>query len=140
SHLLDLTDPLAGEPELAAHLVERALAAVVEAEAQPDHRALALGQRREDDLHLVAEHPVGYAVGRLLPGVDARHEVTERALPVLADRLIEADRLAVVRDQLDHLELRYPQGLGDLADARLPSKARRQVAARPYHPVDLLDH
>src|SRR5690242_16792389 len=39
-HLLDLADALPGQPELATHLVEGALPAVVEAEAEADHRGL----------------------------------------------------------------------------------------------------
>src|SRR5512142_852595 len=87
-HLLDLADALAGQAELAADLVERALAAVVQAEAEPDDGLLALREGGQHDLHLVAQQAVGDLVGRLLAGIDAGHEVAERALPVLAHRLV----------------------------------------------------
>src|SRR5207237_408562 len=48
-HFLDLPDPLPGQAELAAHLVQGALPAVVQAEAQPDDCLLALGQGGQDD-------------------------------------------------------------------------------------------
>src|SRR4029453_13247835 len=104
-HLLDLADPLAAETELAAHLVERALPAVVQAEPQPDHRRLPLGQRGQHDLHLAAQLTSPDTVARPPPRIPRRDEISERALAVLADRLVQADRLPVVRDQLDDLEL-----------------------------------
>src|SRR5437868_2844723 len=44
---LDLADPLAGQAQVPAHLVEGARAAVVEAEAHPDHDGGALRQAVE---------------------------------------------------------------------------------------------
>ncbi len=87
--LLDLADPFAGKPELAAHLVERALAAVVEAETQPDHGLLPLGQGGEHDLDVVAQQALGDGVLGLVTGIHAGHEIAQRALAILADGLVE---------------------------------------------------
>src|SRR6185437_3876087 len=52
--VLDLADALAGDPECAADLLERAGLLALEAEAQLDHLALALGQRVEGAVDVLA--------------------------------------------------------------------------------------
>src|SRR5688572_28551920 len=54
--LLDLADPLPRQAELATDLVERAQAAIVQADAQPDHFLLPLRERGQHDLDVGAEH------------------------------------------------------------------------------------
>ena len=76
----------------------RALPAVVQAEAQPDHRGLPLGEGGEHDLDLAAQFAAAHAVAGLAARVDRRDEVTEGALAVLADGQVQADRLTVVGD------------------------------------------
>src|ERR671911_414436 len=52
--VLDLADPLARDAEGAADLLERARRRARQAEAELDHLPLALGQRRERELHVLA--------------------------------------------------------------------------------------
>src|SRR2546430_17148823 len=54
---LDLPDPLAGQAEALADLVERPRLAVVEAVAQPDHRLLPVVQRGQHPAHVVLQQP-----------------------------------------------------------------------------------
>src|SRR3954453_10919915 len=92
---LDLADPLASETELLADLVERARLAVGEAEAQGDDRRLALGQRLEHAVELALKKPERHDLGgdRRVGVLD---EVTELAVALVADVLLEAHRLAGV--------------------------------------------
>src|SRR4051794_11502363 len=60
---LDLADPLAGDVELLADLLEGPGAAVLEAEAELQDAALAAGQRVEHCLHLLLEQLVGGRLG-----------------------------------------------------------------------------
>src|SRR5262245_55200325 len=85
SDLLDLADAFAGEPELAADLVECALAAVIESEAKPDNLLLPLRECGEHDRDLAAEQAVRHSVGRLVARVDPGHEVAQCAFAVFAD-------------------------------------------------------
>src|SRR6185436_18628677 len=52
---LDLADPLAGDVELLADLLERSGTPVLEAEAELEHTTFATGQRVEDSLDLLLE-------------------------------------------------------------------------------------
>src|SRR5699024_12058445 len=54
--------------------------------------------------------------------------------------LHDALPISVVGDELDDLEVLDTQRRRDLRDHRLATQRDREVAARPYHPVDLLDH
>src|SRR6185436_2888952 len=75
---LDLADPLAGEAELAADLLERAGVAVVEAEAKAQHTLLPPVERGEHVLNLLPAHPI-------------RDDVQRR------DRVLVGDQLAELR-------------------------------------------
>src|SRR5207237_8049909 len=88
--VLDLADALAGDAERASHLFERARLLAGKAEAQLDHLALALGQRSQRQLDVLAAQRERGGVERrlrLLVG----DEVAERGLLVLADRLLQRD-------------------------------------------------
>src|SRR4051794_36558950 len=50
---LDLADALAGDPELPPDLLQRALAAVVQAEAELEHATLTAGERVQHVLDLL---------------------------------------------------------------------------------------
>src|SRR5688500_18522749 len=81
---LDLADALAGDAELVADLFEGTLAAVVEAEAELEHAALAAREGVEHFLDLLLEHLVGGDLGRRGRGV-VLDEVAEVAVLFLAD-------------------------------------------------------
>src|SRR5207248_325928 len=86
--VLDLADPLARDAERAADLLERARLLALQAEAELDHLALALRQRVERLLDvLAAQRERGLLVGRL--GRLVLDEVAELGLLLLADRLLE---------------------------------------------------
>src|SRR3954454_20049753 len=103
---LDLADPLAGEAELLADLVERARLAVGETEAQRDDRGLALGQRLEDAVELALEQAERHETGRN-GRVGVLDEVAELTVPLAADVLLEVHWLAGVALYLDDLVRRH---------------------------------
>src|SRR5215217_6071672 len=90
--VLDLADPLARHVERAADLFERERARAGEAEAHLDHLALALRERVER----AADVLLAEVLRRRLERRDRRlvlDEVAELGLLLLADRLLERDRL-----------------------------------------------
>ena len=82
---LNLTDALAGDVELFAHLFQRAAAAIVQAEAQLQHFALALGQAVQHILHLLLEQLVAGGVGGSQRGM-IFNEVAQVAVVLFANR------------------------------------------------------
>ncbi len=107
---LDLADPLPGQPEELADLVEGARLTVVEAEPQPNDLLFALvegGQHVAD----VGVQQLGddRVLGRHRLGVF--DEVAERGFLVAADRHVEAHRVAAVLEQIGDL-LRRDAGFG----------------------------
>src|SRR5207248_9947578 len=111
--VLDLADPLAGDAELAADLLERPRRAAQKAEAKLDHLALALRQRAELALDVLAPQRELRGVERRLGGL-VLHEVAERRVLFLADRLLERDGQLRHAQDLPHLPRRDLQLLGDL--------------------------
>ena len=86
--VLDLADALAGDPERAADLLERQRLVAAQAVAQLDHLALALGQRVERPLDVLALKVLRRRLERLL-GLVVGDEVAELRLVLVADRLLE---------------------------------------------------
>ena len=80
---LDLADALAGETEVLGHLLERALAATVEAEAQAQDRALALVEHLEHLGDLAGKQRHRRRVERR-GGVAVLDEVAELGVAVVA--------------------------------------------------------
>src|SRR5713226_6601405 len=136
---LDLTDTLAGERESLAHLLQRALMAVVEAEAQLYHAALPRRERVEHVLHLGVEHGErGGVRGRdCLTVLD---EVAEMRVLLLADRGLERDRGLGKPYDLPHPLRGDPHLLADLFLAWLPPNLLEQAARHPRQLVDHLNH
>src|SRR5690349_24995645 len=96
---LDLADPLPGDVELLAHLLERPGTPVLEAEPQLEHAALAAGQRVEHRLHLLLEQLVGGGLRRRERAA-VLDEVAEVGVLLLADRRLERHRLLADLDDL----------------------------------------
>ena len=116
--VLDLADPLARDAERAADLLERARRLAEEPEAQLDHLALALGERAESRLDVLAPERERRGVERRL-GLVVGDEVAERGVLLLADRLLERDG-----------QLRHAQDLAHLLDrtSRAPRRSPRAAA------------
>src|SRR3990170_4840799 len=121
---LDLADPLAGDVELLADLLERPGTPVLQPEAELEHAPLAPGEGVEHRLHLFLEQLVRRRFGRG-EGTTILDEVTEVGILLLADRRLEGhgllrdlDDLAdLLRGDLDLLA--FGHRLRDLLDGRL---------------------
>ena len=99
---LDLADPLAGDVELLADLLEGPGTPVLQAEPELQHPPLAAGQRVQHRLHLLLEQLVRGGLGR---GQRAAvlDEVAEVGVLLLTDRRLERDRLLRDLDDLADL-------------------------------------
>src|SRR4051794_30127348 len=137
--VLDLPDPLARDVERAADFLERARPAAREAEAHLDDLALALRQRRQ--------RPVDVLLAQVLRGDLERRlgrlildEVAELGLVLLADRLLERDRLLGHAQDVAHLARRALELAGDLLRARLAAERLDELALDVDDLVELLHH
>src|SRR5438552_4700016 len=136
---LDLPDALARDREILSDLLERVLASVGEAEAEPEHLLLARGQRVQDVVGLRAQREAD-------DGVDRRHhlfvldEVAEMAILFLADRGLEGDRLLRDLEDLAHLVDRDFHLRRDLLGRRLAAELLDELARGADQLVDRLDH
>src|SRR6266508_4352868 len=137
--VLDLADPLAGDTEGAADLFERLCLTAMEAEAELDYLALALGQRGQRVLDL-------RALQRDRGLLERRHgqlifdEVSELRVLLLADRLLERDGRLRHPPDLSHLrgcDLRLGR---DLLRLWLARQLLHQVALDVDDLVQPLDH
>src|SRR5690349_15669668 len=137
--VLDLADALARHAEGPTDLLERARLRAREAEAELDHLAVALRQRGERVLDvLAAQLHLGRVERRL--GLLVLDEVAELGLLLLADRLLQRDRvLGHTQDVADlrrgHLELDC-----DLVGPGLAAEALDELALDVHDLVQLLDH
>src|SRR5438128_2629269 len=110
---LDLADALAGNAKLATHFFQGAGATVLQAEAQLEHLALALGERAEHRADLLLEEVVrGCVRGRDCLGV--LDEVAQVAVLFLADGRFQRDRLLADLEDLAHLVGGHPDRLAQL--------------------------
>src|SRR3954469_12889046 len=103
--VLDLADPLASDVERAADLLERPRPAAGEAEAHLDDLALALRQRRQRAVDVLLAEVLRRDLERRL-GRLVLDEVAELGLVLLADRLLERDRLLGHAQDVAHLARR----------------------------------
>src|SRR5881392_1021848 len=89
---LDLSDALAGDREVLPDLLQGVLAAVGEAEAEPQDLLLARGERVEDLVRLLAEREADDRLhrGHHLLVLD---EISQVAVLFLPDRRLQGDRL-----------------------------------------------
>src|SRR5579884_4200107 len=136
---LDLANALAGDVELLAHLFQRATAPIVQAEAQLQHFALALGQAVQHVLNLLLEQLMARGLGRGQSCV-VLDEVAEMAVFFLANRRLQADRLLADLDNLAHLLRADLHLLGDLLRRRLAPQVLQQTTADADQAVNRLHH
>src|ERR1035437_8771844 len=135
----DLTDALAGDAELLAHLFEGARALALEPEAQLDHLALAMRESREDLVQLLFLHDLAERFDRH-GGLFVFDEVAELGVLFFADRRFEADRLLADLQDLAHLLGRRTHLGGDLIGGRLAAHVLEELALHADQLVDGLDH
>src|SRR3954449_10938174 len=137
--VLDLPDPLARDVERAPDLLERPRASAGEPEAHLDDLALALRQGRQRAaaflLAVVLRGDLERRLRRLV-----LDEVAELGLVLLADRLLERDRLLGHPQDVAHLARRALELVGDLLRRRLAAERLDELALDLHDLVELLDH
>src|SRR5229473_462347 len=137
--VLDLADPLAGDTEGAADLLERLWLTAMEAEAELDYLALALGQRGQRllDLH-ASQRDRGHLERRL--GQLIFDKVSELRVLLLADRLLERDGKLGHPPDLPHLVARDRELGRDLLRSWLPRQLLDELALDAHNVAQPLDH
>src|SRR5579875_179251 len=136
---LDLANALAGDVELFAHLFQRAAAPIIQAEAQLQHFALALGQAIQHILNLLLEQLMARCLGRCQGGV-VFNEVTQVAILFLTNWRLQANRFLADFDDLAQLLRADLHLLRNLFRRRLASQVLQQAAADANQAVNRLHH
>src|SRR5262249_9756219 len=136
--VLDLADALAGDVEGATDFVERSWLLAVEAVAELEHLALALGQLGQNaPKRLTAESGLGGLVRKR--DREIGEEIAQLGLLLVADRLLERDRcLGAAADLLDLVD-REVEIERDLGGVRLARELRAELALGAVDAVELLD-
>src|SRR5438067_1305007 len=136
--VLDLADPLAGDIERAADLVERARVLASEPVAELEHAPFPVGEVLERlPQRLLGEDLGGALIWRL--GALVRDELPELGLLLVANRLLERDRS--LRGALDRVDLLgvYARDLRDLIGGGLAPELGDELALGAADLVELLD-
>ena len=137
--MLDLADPLAGEVERAADLLEGVLFGPLEAIAEPEHLGLPLGEV-VDGVEQAAPPlgPLGLLVGARRAVIS--DEVAQHPVLFSAHRRLEAHRLSDhAANLVDPLE-REVEALDGLLSGGLAAVILAEVAAEPVEPAHVLEH
>src|SRR5690606_39672035 len=136
---LDLPDALTRHAVDLADLVERLGLAVGEPEAHRHDARLALRERVEDLVQLLLQEREAHRVRRD-DRLGVLDEVAELAVPVLAERRVQGDRLAAVLLDLDDLLGRHVELLGELLGRGLAAQVLQHLPLDARELVDDLDH
>ena len=136
---LDLADALAGDTELAAHLLQRARMTVLQAETEADNLALALGQALQHLGQLLLQHRERGGIGGHHGGI-VLDEVAELGVLLLADGGLKAHRL--LGDLLDLADALGSEShlLADLLGGWLAAELLQKLALDAHELVDGLHH
>src|SRR5215211_8009940 len=137
--VLDLADALARDVERAPDLLERPRTPAGEAEAHLDDLALALRQGGEGAVHVLLAEVLGGDLERRL-GRLVLDEVAELRLVLLADRLLERDRLLGHAQDVADLARRALEFARDLLGRGLAAERLHELALDVHDLVELLDH
>src|SRR5205085_6457719 len=137
--VLDLADPLAGDAEGAADLLERARLLTLEPEPKLDHLPLARRERGERVVDVAAPQRERRRVERRLRLL-VLDEVPELGLLLLADRLLQRDRQLRHAQDLPHLVRRHLELGRDLVRPGLAPEPLDELPLDVHHLVQLLDH
>jgi hypothetical protein len=125
--VLDLADPLAGDVEGAADLVQGPGVLAAEPVTELEHAALAVGEVLQRLFEGLFGQQVRGPVERAL-GLLVGDELAELRLLLVADRLLEGDRsLGGALDRVDLLGI-DPRYLGDLLRGGLATQLGDQLA------------
>src|SRR4051794_30027235 len=136
--VLDLADPLAGDVEGAADLVQGPRVLAAEPVAELEHAALAVGEVLERLFEGLFGKQVRGPIERAL-GLLVGDELAELRLLLVADRLLERDRgLGGALDRVDLLGI-DPRHLGNLLWGGLAAQLGDQLALGAADLVQLLD-
>src|SRR5215471_4265474 len=135
---LDLPDPLPGDAELPAHLLQGPGVTVGQPEPQLDDLLLPAGQGVQDLLELILQHDERRGLHRH-HGVGVLDEVAQVGV-FFADRRLQGHRL--LRDALDlgHALDGQPHLGGDLVRRRFTPERLMKLALNARHLVDRLHH
>src|SRR6188472_4643894 len=120
--LLELSDALARQLEHAADLLERQALLAVEAEPELEYAPLALGQAREGGADALALERLVGLLDRVGGGA-VGEQVTEFAVTVRADGLVQRNRRLDGVERLLHMVQLEARRLRKLLDRRLPAEA-----------------
>src|SRR4051812_10726038 len=137
--VLDLAYALACHVEGATHLVERARPAPGEAEAHFEDLPRAVGQHSQRTAHIVAAQGVTDLLVRRLGRV-VLDEVAELGPVLVADRLLQRDRLLGHAQDVAHLAHRAVELGGDLLRGGLAAQRLDETALHVDDLVQALDH
>src|SRR3954453_2704753 len=137
--VLDLPDALARDVERPPDLLQRVRPRARQAEAHLDDLALALRQRVQRLAHVLAAEVLGRHLEGRLGGL-VLDEVAQLGLFLLADRLLERDRLLRHAQDVAHLAHRALQLARDLLRQRLAAELLHELALHVDDLVQLLDH
>src|SRR6266567_8932787 len=135
----DLANAFAGHMELFAHLFQGTAAAIIQAKAQLQHLALALGQAIEHILHLLFEQLMAGGIRRR-QGRVILDEIAEMTIIFLADRRLQAHRFLADLDDLPHFLSSNIHLLSNLFGRWFAPKILQQAAADANQAVDRLHH
>src|SRR6188474_2509795 len=136
---LDLAYAFAGDREVLAHLFERMLAAVADAEAHLDDLLFARRQRLQHRLGLFLQVEIDDRFRRRHRGA-VLDEVAEMRIFLFADRRLERNRLLRDLQDLADLRDRDVHAARDLFRGRLATELLDQRARGADQLVDRLDH
>src|SRR4029450_3569793 len=136
---LDLPDPLAGDAELAADLLQGARVAVEEPEPELDHLLLPFGQGMEHGLELLLQQDEARRVDGD-HGVRVLDEVAEVRVLLLPDRGLEGARLLAPLQDPPPLVGGDPHLPPDLLGQRLAPEVLQELPLDADELVDRLDH
>ena len=136
---LDLADTLTGDTEVAAHLLQRAGAAIVQTKAQADDLFLTGSQALEGLIDLLGHHgAVRCLAGGL--GVLVGHEIAQGGIFFLAHGAFQAGGFLRHALDLTHALHAHIHGLCQLLRGGLVAVLVDQLIGGLTHPVDGLDH
>src|ERR1700722_18365636 len=136
---LDLTNPLARQTQLITTLLKGLVPRAVDPEAHPDHLLLARREEREDLPRLLGEAGARDLLDRRERST-VRDEIAQVLAAVVPDRQIQADRLAIGREDGPHLVDGYLHPAGDLVCVRFTTLLLDEQAADPPDLLQGLAH
>src|SRR5919198_945192 len=137
--VLDLPDALPRDVERAPDLLKSTRSAACEAKTHLNYLTLALRQRRERTMNVLLAQVLGGQLERRL-GRLVLDEVAQLGLLLVADRLLQRDRLLAHAENVADLARCAVQLGGDLLGRGLAAERLDELALDVHDLVELLDH